>query len=214
MSLNILPGSLSLAFGTYLQCGSKTHKTSPISSPLDLNDGTSVKWYTALKPMPYWPVALLSSPLLPSPRFWTPFKSASVNGLLLYTHNAGPCSGFQLSSNTLSLAWCLGSWIKQISVASASSAFWRSSFKRSFSLGYNVRIRLRRFVSFSLCPKEIPTSWCCRASCLRVLTPNWAHVEKGISLWTKCTPVSCSIHGQSLVQSSVIGRITPLESGR
>lgn len=70
----ILPGFCGLMWGRYLACGSNMTILVPLTKK-----GTSVTWYTALKPTPKRPVLPGSSFLRESPMRWIDAKSRSVN---------------------------------------------------------------------------------------------------------------------------------------
>ena len=153
-NLILSPGLFAVAPGRNWAAGSKKTRCEPL-----IKDGTSVKWYTALKPSPNRPVAFPAASFAFDPMLQMLRRSRGVNWALLKTQRAGPChSRIEGERSDWSPCWAW-SKMKETSVAPASSLFWMSSCRMPTPSAYSSRMLWSLLVRDSYCPNASTFSW-------------------------------------------------------
>ena len=129
--------------------GSKIRRLFPLNT-----EGTSVTWYTALNPIPNFPIFSTFFSFEADPTLVMFFQSSSEKSSSLNVQRQGPLHrdiplSMRLSGGSLCF---LKSTMNLQVLAPASSAFCRSSLKMSLSSSYSFRMFLILRVMGSVCP--------------------------------------------------------------
>ena len=120
-----LPGFELETFGRNVACGSKYTTCLP-----EMNEGTSVRWYTELNPTPKRPVLPTCSRFTESPMELMDAKSDSRNTESLYTSNEGPWNCAKRAYASVSVPCVRSSRHTFTTVAPASSCRFRLRRRR------------------------------------------------------------------------------------